>query len=172
MYTVRRTEERDLEAVMRIYERAVVFMRASGNLHQWGNGYPGEELILADIKAGWSFAIEQDGEILAVFAYIEGEDPTYRRIEQGGWLTSGSYGTVHRLASAGTESGMAKVCFDCCAEMAREHGCVSLRVDTHRDNTVMQHLVEKYGFLYCGVIYIADGSPRLAYERVVADGAE
>ena len=41
-----------------------------------------------------------------------------------------------------------------------------LRIDTHENNAVMRHLVEKYGFLPCGTIYTDDGTPRIAFERV------
>ena len=30
----------------------------------------------------------------------------------------------------------------------------------------MQHLLQKNGFVYCGVIHLANGAPRLAFERV------
>ena len=40
-----------------------------------------------------------------------------------------------------------------------------LRIDTHRDNRIMQHLIEKHGFTYCGIIWLEDGTERLAYER-------
>ena len=30
----------------------------------------------------------------------------------------------------------------------------------------MQHLLEKHGFSYCGIIYLANGDPRLAYQRL------
>jgi hypothetical protein len=30
----------------------------------------------------------------------------------------------------------------------------------------MQHVVEKHGFSRRGIIYIADGTPRIAYERI------
>lgn len=39
-----------------------------------------------------------------------------------------------------------------------------LRIDTHEDNKVMQHVLEKYGFVRCGIVYVSDGSPRIAYE--------
>ena len=39
----------------------------------------------------------------------------------------------------------------------------NIRVDTHRDNIVMQRLVEKLGFSRRGIIYIADGTERIAY---------
>jgi hypothetical protein len=31
----------------------------------------------------------------------------------------------------------------------------------------MQHVVEKCGFSYCGIIYVEDGSPRRAYDMTV-----
>ena len=30
----------------------------------------------------------------------------------------------------------------------------------------MQHLIEKNGFQRCGIIYVEDGSPRIAYEKI------
>ena len=41
-----------------------------------------------------------------------------------------------------------------------------LRIDTHEDNKVMQRAISKNGFQKRGIIYIEDGSPRIAYERV------
>ena len=35
----------------------------------------------------------------------------------------------------------------------------------------MQHLIEKNGFVPCGIIHLEDGSPRLAYERVCAESS-
>lgn len=43
-----------------------------------------------------------------------------------------------------------------------------LRIDTHADNHIMQHLILKNGFEQCGIIHIADGSERIAYEKVVS----
>lgn len=40
----------------------------------------------------------------------------------------------------------------------------SIRIDTHADNKTMQHLIEADGFTRCGIIYIADGTPRIAYQ--------
>jgi hypothetical protein len=41
-----------------------------------------------------------------------------------------------------------------------------MRIDTHGDNKVMQHLVTKLGFVHCGTIYVEeDDYPRLAFEK-------
>ena len=41
-----------------------------------------------------------------------------------------------------------------------------LRIDTNEDNRVMQRTVEKAGFTRRGIIYIADGTPRIAYDLI------
>ena len=48
-----------------------------------------------------------------------------------------------------------------------EH-CESLRADTHEDNKIMQHLLEKNGFVRCGIIHVEDGTPRVAYQKLSA----
>ena len=37
-------------------------------------------------------------------------------------------------------------------------------IDTHKDNRPMQAAIRKFGFQECGVIYVADGSSRLAFD--------
>ena len=39
----------------------------------------------------------------------------------------------------------------------------NIRIDTHHDNLVMQKVLNKHGFMKCGVIYLKNGNPRLAY---------
>ena len=65
---------------------------------------------------------------------------------------------IHRIASDGAGGIL---------NAAVEYGKQQidyLRIDTHEDNRVMQHAVQKLGFRRCGLIYIADGSPRIAYD--------
>ena len=40
----------------------------------------------------------------------------------------------------------------------------NLRIDTHRDNVIMRHVIDLYGFTYCGIIYLLNGDERLAYQ--------
>ena len=53
---------------------------------------------------------------------------------------------------------------DLCLEWCSSH-CPNLRVDTHRDNKVLQNILLKNGFTYCGIIYVKNGTERLAYQR-------
>lgn len=149
----------ELDVLMGIFDRAKQFMRSAGNHNQWINGYPQRELIAGEIRDGHCYVCETgDHGTCAVFCMIAGDDPTYSYIE-GAWLSDRPYVTIHRLGSDGRVRGIGKACFD----FARRQG-VNIRVDTHADNRLMQNLVTGYGFKYCGVIYLENGDPRLAYE--------
>ena len=104
-------------------------------------------------------AVADEAIIHAVFAFIEGEDPVYLKIEQGSWMVDTEYAAVHRVASDGTVRNVLEKIMDYCKAQIPH-----LRIDTHEDNKVMQHVLEKYGFVRCGIVYVSDGSPRIAYE--------
>ncbi len=153
----------DVDAIMMVYDSAKVFMRSHGNMSQWINGYPSRTLIEADIRNGNSYVGTDDhGGILMTFAFIIGQDPTYRIIDNGCWLNDNPYGTVHRLASDGTCSGMLRKCIDFCFTKID-----NIRVDTHADNATMLRGLNQLGFIRCGTIYCADGSPRIAFQKLL-----
>ena len=156
---IRQAKEQDVAEILRIYAAARAFMRASGNLTQWTGGYPSKEIVRADMEKGVSWVLESAScRLCAVFALIPGDDPTYARIE-GAWLDNSPYATIHRAASDGTVHGTFRTMLDF-ARSRHDH----LRADTHADNKPMQNCLQKSGFTYCGIIYIADGTPRRAYE--------
>ena len=134
-------------------------MRADGNHDQWSApGFPDDSLLLRDIAREGGFVIEDDA-LVAYFALLPSPEPTYDYID-GAWLTDEPYGVIHRMASYPEVHGIFSTIIDY-ATSRYAH----LRIDTHRDNHIMQHLIEKYGFTYCGIIWLEDGTERLAYER-------
>ena len=88
-----------------------------------------------------------------------GDDPTYAVIYDGAWPSSAPYTTIHRVASNGEVHGIMQLVLR--YAMHRHH---TLRIDTHRDNHLMRHLILKAGFRYCGIIHTATGGERLAYQ--------
>ena len=162
---IRKANEADLDRMMEIYVRAREFMAAHGNPRQWAAaGWPPEALIRKDIEEARSYVcIGADGRIVGTFALLYGKDvePTYAKIYDGSWYDDSPYGVVHRIASDGSVHGVGAFCINWAWEQCRH-----LRMDTHGDNVVMQHLLEKLGFERCGVIYVEkDNDPRIAYER-------
>ena len=155
---IRQATEKDISRLLEIYSSAKTFMHTNGNPNQWNGAYPDKDVLRADIEKGNLYAMYDGGRIYGCFALIGGDDPTYAYIE-GGWKSDSPYGTIHRIAGDGTKHGIMRECFDF-ARGKYDH----LRVDTHEDNKPMQNAVKKCGFEYAGVIYLKDGSPRLAFE--------
>ena len=156
---IRHTTPEDIPFLEEVFATAREFMIATGNPTQWTDGYPKNELVLEDISYGDSFVCIEDGAIVGSFVLRPGNDPTYEKIYEGAWKNDNPYATIHRIASNGKVKGV----FAKAIEHALQNYS-TIRIDTHKDNVVMQHLVEKAGFEYCGIIYCWDGGERLAYQ--------
>ncbi|MBR6691074.1 MAG: GNAT family N-acetyltransferase [Bacteroidaceae bacterium] len=157
---IRKATYEDIPSLMRLFESAKGIMRSSGNMHQWGNGYPSEEIVRKDVDAGVCYVMCGDDGIAATMAFIPGPDPTYSVIEGGAWLDDAPYHVIHRIAVAVPGKGCARRLLD----WAFGH-TGTVRIDTHRDNVIMHHILKSYGFTYCGVIHLANGDPRDAYQK-------
>ena len=155
----------DKDKIFEIYNEAREFMRASGNLLQWTGGYPGLDVIENDISKGRLYKVceDTDTEPIAVFYFGMGPDETYLKIYEGEWLyPEREYGVIHRIAlsTAAHGRGVGRMCFDFC------YGIIpNIRIDTHRDNRPMRSSLVKAGFSERGIIYLASGDERIAYQR-------
>ena len=155
MSTVRKATPSDLQRIMQLVEMARGIMRSDGNMTQWDNGYPDEKAILEDIEAGNGYMVSDQG----YFALIEGPDPCYGII-QGEWLYDNPYYVIHRIASTPDSHGIMSSILEYAFRTSSD-----IRIDTHEDNHIMQHILTKAGFSCCGVIHLKDGAPRLAFEK-------
>lgn len=157
---IRHSTPADLPAMEAIYADARRFMAENGNPTQWTGGYPVRWMLDEDIAIGRSYVCEDEGEIVATFVFAVMDDPTYKKIYEGTWLSDDAYGVVHRIAAKGRRKGVAGFCLDWCYEQ-----CGNVRIDTHRNNIPMQNALKKYGYKYCGIIYLEDGDERLAFQK-------
>ena len=152
-----------LEEILSIYAAAREFMRQTGNPNQWKNFRPQKETLEEDIRLGRLRAVEKDGELFASFVLMD-EDPIYNELIEGEWLNSKPYHTLHRVASSGKAHGMMALIVEYAKSFGRD-----VRIDTHDDNRVMQHLLEKYGFVRCGRIPIYGNEERVTFHYAVPE---
>ncbi len=164
---VRKATKSDLSRMLAIYAYAREQMKKNGNPSQWIT-HPRRELLVEDIENGNGYVITSGEDICGVFAFIPGEDPTYRVIENGQWVNDDDYGVIHRIASDGTRKGILETAVGFAALKVP-----NIRIDTHEDNIIMQNALSKLGFEKCGTIYVSDDvsdhSPRVAYQKVCGD---
>ena len=128
----------DLEAIKDIFVVAKEKMKSDGNIHQWEKiDYP--------------------------FCYTK-EDIELNRcyIENGNWLNDNDYLTIHRIASNNKKEHIFHTVIEYLKKKKKD-----IRIDTHKDNKRMKHLIEKERFKYCGIIYVRDGTARDAYQLEV-----
>ena len=156
-----KADERDIDRIMEIYDEGRAFMRRSGNLRQWTGGYPSRSLIADDISSGCLYKAVDGDTVLGVFFFSIMDDPTYRTI-RGAWSFERPYGVIHRIARSSSYTGS----FLHDALSFASLRCRYIRIDTHQDNLPMQRALEREGFRRCGIIWIQDGSERVAFDRL------
>ena len=156
-YQIRSARMDDLQRIQEIYADARAFMAQTGNPTQWGEHYPPVQMIISDIQGNSLYVIEDEDIIHGVFYFYIGADPTYSKIFEGSWRSDAAYGTIHRIAGDGSGGILSTaVAF---GKTRIDH----IRIDTHEDNKIMQRAIAKQGFSRCGIIHLANGSPRIAY---------
>lgn len=158
----------DLSCAMTMIQDAKNYHKEIG-LDQWNEAYPAVSDIETDINAGKAyFLCDGDTKVAYLCLDFDGE-AIYNELE-GQWLTpmDATYLVIHRLAMDGQQrgKGYSSAVFPLAEIFCREKGIGSIRVDTHAENQIMQHLIPKAGFTYCGIVYY-DGSPRTAFEKIV-----
>lgn len=171
---LRKTESCDLERVLEILAEARRAIAGLG-IDQWQDGYPSREVIKSDISKGISYVLECDGKIEGTVVLMSDREPTYDVIYEGDWKNPDdeNYFTIHRIALSDMLRGKGAASFivEKAKYMANRTGCASVRVDTHVGNIAMRKMLEKNGFVYCGVILLDDSGlesrKRVAYELML-----
>ena len=162
---LRKAKHSDLAAIMAIINQAKAYFKSHG-INQWQDGYPNEISIVNDIQRNESYVLDNDGDIVATVMISANGENNYNYIE-GNWLTDDKYLVIHRIAIRDDQkgNGLAKIIFDQAIEL---FDLPSLRIDTHEDNKSMQRFLQKYGFSYCGIIYLENKETRLAFEKIIS----
>ena len=156
---IRQASKQDISRLHEIFAHARQFMKQTGNPNQWAEDYPSTALLEQDIESGDCFVCMLGEEVVASFVLRPGDDPTYTNIYEGAWLNDAPYATIHRIASLGKVRGIMHR-----AMLFAKERYKSIRIDTHRDNMVMQRAILREGFVYCGIIHCWNGNERLAYQ--------
>ena len=136
---IREAQPSDMAEIMQVMDAAKQIMRQSGNIHQWGEGYPSEAVITADMERHGGFVVEDGGKVVGYFAFLPSPEPTYAKIYKGEWIDDVQpYHVVHRIASYPEAHGIFSSIMDFCFS----HD-TNIRIDTHHDNKIMQHNILK-----------------------------
>lgn len=160
---IRNAEKEEARTCYRSIEDARTYHKSLG-FEQWHPDYPTLQTVLDDIANGTGYVFVRGREIIGYCCLLIGEEPAYHVID-GAWQTDRPYAVIHRMAfsSRARGGGLSKEAFHLMKDLCRAKHIDAIRVDTQSENKVMQHILAKEGFVYCGLVQF-DGGPKLAYE--------
>jgi hypothetical protein len=166
----RKATKTEINQIMNIFSQAQEHLRLKG-VNQWQNNYPNLEIIEKDIKNENGYVITKNSKVIAFITVIFSPEISYEIIYDGKWISNGEYAVVHRMAIDNDYKKTILASFSLLLknieQICLNKNIYSIKTDTHRNNLSMQKILKKNGFKYCGIIYLADGSERLAFEKIL-----
>ncbi|MCK9537242.1 MAG: GNAT family N-acetyltransferase [Bacilli bacterium] len=169
---IRKANLSDIDTILTVIADAKELFRKNNSL-QWQDtdGYPHRRTVHADILKEWLYLNFRSNRLAGIITLAQEPDESYRVIHEGNWLNNRKYYTIHRLAVKKEfyRQGVAQELVDYAFEITRRSGVFDIRCDTAAENIAMNRLLEKCGFVRCGIIYLVRGSclepKRIAYHK-------
>lgn len=160
---LRKAQLNEAETCYQCIEDARTFHKSMG-FEQWHPDYPTQQTLLDDIVQNVGYVFVDEGGIIGYCCMIIGDEPAYHEIK-GAWKTNRSYAVIHRMAFSqkARGNGLSRAALDLIKAFCLSNHIHAIRVDTQEENKIMQHILDREGFQYCGLIQF-DGGPKLAYE--------
>ena len=157
---IRLSPAEDIPAIMAIYDVARQFMKDQGNPTQWDGGYPSAGLIEGRHR-GWPLLCCRGRRAAGWYlAFIIGEDPTYQGHRKGNlaFCRMPFRLNIHRIASNGQVRGLSRQVFWFCRQQIPTCESIPMRTIS------LCRLQCWTTALESAALFMADGSPRLAYD--------
>ncbi|MDG3132247.1 GNAT family N-acetyltransferase [Streptococcus suis] len=160
---IRLAHPNEIKAIEKLFKDARSFL-ASLEIDQWQGEYPNERNIFDDILSGQGYVGLLDGKVVAYTAVHRGQEEEYEAIYDGNWRHNHPvYTTFHRIAVSQEVRGQ-RIAQTFLQGLIEGQKGPDFRCDTHQQNKIMQHILTKLGYVYCGKVPI-DGE-RLAYQKI------
>lgn len=159
----------DVLEILTIFKQTAEFFKEQG-IDQWQVDYPNISTVLADIAAGQCYIGRNSRLILGVIVLSTAKEASYDELSDGHWNSpDDSYTVIHRLAVNRNYpgKGVSVKLINKAEALTKAKGFAGIRTDTHEANDGMRYILTKQGFRYTGQLTLADGSPRLGYDKLI-----
>ena len=149
MIKIRKTQPTDIAILMDIFEQAKHIMRKDGNMLQWrGNYFQGNRHSRHRTRKQLCVHRRYRRNYRNLRLYPWKRPHIYAYLWRKWWR----YASLRRHSPAGkyrTQQRSGQCCLQWCYEQIP-----NLRADTHRDNHILQYILKKHEFKYCGIILL------------------
>ena len=151
----RKAEERDIDAIVQIYDDILTIEETGPKGIGWIRGvYPTRDTAVNSLKLGELYVLEEDGTVAASARLNRKQEEAYRAVP---WLYPAEDHEVmvmHTLTVSPSMAhrGIGKRFAACYEQMARDAGCSVLRIDTNRINSRARKMYASLGYREAGII--------------------
>ncbi|MBW1605912.1 GNAT family N-acetyltransferase [Lactobacillus sp. Sy-1] len=153
---LRKADMNDFEAIWSIVESAKQFLKEQ-DIDQWQTpDYPNKKVITDLINQQMYYVLITDGQVSGTAYIVLGHDVNYDYLTDS--TLDESYGdnhmTIHMISVSDKFRGrhLTSYLMSDFITLAKAHDLHDIRIDTHVDNQIMQHTIEKTGFEKHGMI--------------------
>ncbi len=165
---IRRAKISEISKILYLTKACAVHMINNG-IYQWNEHYPSQQAFEKDIERDELFVLEKNNAIIGTMVITTLVDPEYIPMR---WLTPNTKNVyIHRLSVHPKEQGKghAQSMMDFAENFAREHGFLSVRLDTFSQNKRNQRFYELRGYQKLDDIFLPNQSehPFHCYELVL-----
>ena len=141
----------------------------SQGIYQWNEHYPSVEVFREDVAKETVYGFEHDKELIGCVIFSFEKDSFYESVD---WLSPEKKQLyVHRLAVDPThqKKGIARKLMDYGEQLAKDNGCLSVRLDTFSENPRNNRFYQARGYKKVGEIYFSQKSsaPFYCYEKIL-----
>lgn len=155
-YQFRQAEPEDIKEVTTLYKNAIQHM-IDGEIYQWDEIYPNEEVLAGDIKKKEMYLLTGDEKLLACIVINEDQDEAYAPAP---WkYTAGRIAVIHRLCVNYEYQGIGngRRTMQLAEGIIKASGYSAVRLDAFSDNPFARRLYEKLGYTYVGIVRFRKG---------------
>ncbi len=150
---IKKATQEDIQNVADLYNKMISFEDSNVKYTSWQKGiYPTVDTARLGVKNDSLYVFEENGELLGSVILDTKQAPEYRKVN---WSVNAKHSealVIHTLCvdpnAAGSGIGSAMV--DFAKQLAKEKGCLTIRLNTTERNTPAAHLYQKNGFTVAG----------------------
>jgi hypothetical protein len=133
------------------------------NNPQWGDSYPADDMVREDCEVNGNGYVVCDCEQKIVAAFAVCDNSYYYEDLQGEWLNDKPYKVIKRVALTKGNLKIAQFILDWALQ-----NFDNIKADTGSENIIVQKILEKNGFIRCGIIPRFWGT-MIAYQRYLGE---
>ena len=151
----RRAGAEDISAIERIYDHTHDAEEAGDTTTGWKRGiYPTVKTAEASLDRGDMYVAEIDGKVVATGIINQDQVDVYADCDWKYKAPDDKVCVLHTLAVEPDTRGLGlgKKFVQFYEDLAREHGCEVLRIDTNETNTAARAMYKKLGYIESGIV--------------------